>query len=451
MNPAALRFSKRALDRRVRRCGVPALRTFASLMILSAAACRRDGVAVRGTGGEGATGGAGGGGQDGGEGGAGTEAGMEAGGDGGGSAGGGGAGGGGSAGGGGAGGGGSAGGGGGADAAVDLGRDAAASDAAIDGGPAMATLRSAAQHTGRLIGAAIGASHLSEAAYATAAAAAFDFVTPENEMKWDATEPTQNVFAFEGGDAIASFAQQNGMKVKGHTLVWHSQLPVWVSSITDATTLHAAMINHVTQVASHYRGQVIAWDVVNEAVADDGQSLRNSIFYQYLGAGYIDDAFRAARAADPGALLFYNDYGAEGAGAKSDYVYNMVKGMLARGVPLNGVGLQMHTGPADTSPSAVQVAANMQRLEALGLNVVISEMDVQICGSNIDTQKMRFHDLVSVCVTEPLCLAVTAWGVSDKYSWLNGMTCATPQPLLLDDNYGPKPAYAGVLDALLGH
>ena len=269
-------------------------------------------------------------------------------------------------------------------------------------------------------------------------------------MKWDATEPTQNVFTFGGGDAIASFAQQNGMKVKGHTLVWHSQLPDWVSAITDATALHDAMINHVTQVASHYRGQVIAWDVVNEAVADGGQSLRDSIFYQYLGAGYLDDAFKAAHAADPGALLFYNDYGAEGAGAKSDYVYNMVKGMLARGVPINGVGLQMHTGPADTSPSAAQVTANMQRLEALGLNVVISEMDVQICTSNVDTQKTRFHDIVAVCVSEPLCLAVTVWGVSDKYSWLNGGSCATPQPLLFDDNYSPKPAYAGALDAFLG-
>ncbi len=311
-------------------------------------------------------------------------------------------------------------------------------------------LKAAAAKTGRLIGAAIGASHLSDVAYAATAAASFDFVTPENEMKWDATEPTQNVFTFANGDAIVSFAKQNSMKVKGHTLVWHSQLPAWVSGITDATALHDAMINHVTQVASYYRGKVIAWDVVNEAVADGGQSLRASIFYQYLGAGYIDDAFNAAHAADPGALLFYNDYGAEGAGAKADYVYNMVKGMLARGVPINGVGLQMHTGPVDTSPSAAQVTANMQRLEALGLNVVISEMDVQICTSNVDLQRSRFHDIVAVCGTEPLCLAVTVWGVSDKYSWLNGATCATPQPLLFDDNYGPKPAYAGVLDAFLG-
>jgi endo-1,4-beta-xylanase len=327
--------------------------------------------------------------------------------------------------------------------------DAAASDGSIDTGLATA-LKAAAAKTGRLIGAAIGAAHLSDAAYAATAAGAFDFVTPENEMKWDATEPTQGVFVFGGGDAITSFAQQNGMKVKGHTLVWHSQLPDWVSGLTDATALHDAMINHVTQVASHFRGKVIAWDVVNEAVADGGLSLRDSIFYQYLGPRYLDDAFNAAHAADPGALLLYNDYGAEGVGAKSDYVYNMVKGMLARGVPINGVGLQMHTGSADVSPSAAQVTANMQRLEALGLNVVISEMDVQICTSNVATQRSRFHDIVAVCGAEPLCLAVTVWGVSDKYSWLNGATCATPQPLLFDDSYGPKPAYAGVLDAFLG-
>jgi endo-1,4-beta-xylanase len=457
MNPAALRFSKRALDRRVRLSHAPALRTFASLMILSAAACRRDGAVVGGTGGAaGATGGTGGGGLDGGSDEAATEAGLDAGRDGdgadGGSAGssGGSAGSsGGSAGRSGGSGASGAGGAGNADAAVDLRVDAAASDGSADRGSAMATLKSAAARSGRLIGAALGASHLSEAAYA-ATAAAFDFVTPENEMKWDATEPTQNVFTFGGGDAITSFARQNGMKVKGHTLVWHSQLPTWVSGITDPAALHDAMINHVTQVASHYRGQVMAWDVVNEAVADGGQSLRGTIFYQHLGAGYIDDAFNAAHAADPGALLFYNDYGAEGGGAKSDYVYTMVKGMLARGVPINGVGLQMHTGAADTSPSAVQLTFNIQRLEALGLNVVISEMDVQICTGSVDTQKIRFHDIVAVCVAEPLCLGVTAWGVSDKYSWLNGGSCATPQPLLFDDNYDPKPAYAGVLDAFLG-
>jgi endo-1,4-beta-xylanase len=324
-----------------------------------------------------------------------------------------------------------------------------AGDGSIDVGPALVTLRSVAGARGRLIGAALGASHLAEADYAATAAREFDFVTPENEMKWNATEPTQNTFSFSGGDAIVDFAQHHGMKVKGHTLVWHSQLPAWVPNITDANDLHNAMINHITQVVSHYRGQVIAWDVVNEAVADGGAGLRADIFYNLLGAGYIDDAFRAAQAADPGALLVYNDYGAEGSGGKSDYVYSMVKGMLARGVPINAVGLQMHTGTAD-SPSAAAVAANMQRLALLGLNVFVSEMDVQTCTGDSNHQSTRFHDIAADCAQAPLCLGVTVWGVPDKYSWLNGMTCATPRPLLFDDSYVPKPAYTGVLNAFLG-
>jgi endo-1,4-beta-xylanase len=286
-------------------------------------------------------------------------------------------------------------------------------------------------------------------AYAAAAAAAFNFATPENEMKWDATEPTRNVFNFAGGDAVVAFAAGNGMQVKGHNLVWHSQLPSWVPVIQDPTDLHNAMINHVTQVAWHFRGRVIAWDVVNEAVADSG-ALRNSIFLQLLGPSYIDDAFNAAHAADPDAHLYYNDYGAEGMNAKSNAVYNLVLGMLERGVPIHGVGLEMHTGPADTSPSADEVAANMQRLGELGLEIVISEMDVQICTSDVDTQSARFHDIVADCVAAPTCTAVTVWGVPDKYSWRNGQTCATPRPLLFDDNYAPKPAYTGLLDAFSG-
>jgi endo-1,4-beta-xylanase len=444
MSPIPFVIGKRSFERRRRHTSTAAWRALASVMILGAAACRRDGADVSGTGGNaGATGpgGVGGGGLDGAGGfaGVGGDSGNA-----------GGAGEGGSAGvaaGSGGGSGGVAGTGNSVEAGVDAGAGGGGGSVAIAPGTA---LKDAAAKVGRLVGAAIGAPHLSDAAFAATAAADFNFVTPENEMKWDATEPSQNTFTFAAGDAIVAFAQHNGMQVKGHTLVWHAQLPAWVSNLGDATALHTAMINHITQVASHFRGQVVAWDVVNEAVADNGQALRNTVFNQYLGAGYIDDAFNAARAADPGALLFYNDYGAEGGGAKSDYIYSMVKGMLARGVPINGVGLQMHTGPAD-SPSAAQVAGNMQRLAALGLNVVISEMDVQLCTTgDLSTQSTRFHDIVADCVAQPLCLAVTVWGVPDKYSWLNGVNCATPHPLLFDDNYVPKPAHMGVWNAFNG-
>jgi endo-1,4-beta-xylanase len=332
--------------------------------------------------------------------------------------------------------------------AVDAGTDAR--DGAVEVQPPPPALKSVAARTGRMIGAALSASHLSDLFYANTAASHLSSATPENEMKWDATEPTRNVFTFERGDAIVAFAAEHGMQVRGHTLVWHSQLPSWVSSIQDATDMRAAMINHITQVALHYRGKVVAWDVVNEAVADGGQALRTTPFSQWIGARYIDDAFIAARAADPDARLYYNDYGAEGRNAKSDFVYNMVQGMLARGVPINGVGLQMHTGSTDASPSAADLAFNMQRLAALGLEVVISEMDVQICASDLDTQSSRFHDIVARCVAQPACKAVTVWGVPDRYSWRNGQSCAAPRPLLFDDDYIAKPAYAGVVDAFLG-
>ncbi len=311
-------------------------------------------------------------------------------------------------------------------------------------------LRQFAGYTGRWIGAALGASHLAESDYAATAAAQFNFATPENEMKWAVTEPAQNQFNFAPGDAIVAFARQNHIQVKGHTLVWHQQLPSWVSAITDATTLRNAMINHIFAEVVHYSGQVVGWDVVNEAVDDGGASLRSTIFSQLLGPTFLDDAFNAAHSADPNARLYYNDYGAEGAGAKSDYVYNLVKGMLSRGVPINGVGLQMHVGPADASPSAAQLASNMQRLAALGLDVLITEMDVQICTSDLNTQSTRYHDIVAACAAQPACKGVTVWGVGDKYSWLNGQMCASPLPLLFDINYNPKPAYMGVMNALLG-
>ena len=326
---------------------------------------------------------------------------------------------------------------------------AGASGAAGTGDAGVGTLRAAAERTGRLIGAALAAQRLSESGYANAAKE-FNYVTPENEMKWDATEPVRGQFQFANADAIVDFAMQNGMKVKGHALVWHSQLPAWVSALTSASDVRAVMVNHIQNVVTHFGAKVVGWDVVNEAWNDDGASLRNSVFRQYLGDGYIDEAFQAARAADPNAKLYYNDYSAEGNSTKANAVYTMVQGMKMRGVPIDGVGMQMHVGPTNSAPSTAQFIANMQRIAALGLDVLISEMDVGICTSDVDTQRTRFHDIVAACVAEPRCKAVTVWGVTDKYSWLNGRMCASARGLLFDDNYGKKPAYSGVMDALLG-
>jgi endo-1,4-beta-xylanase len=176
-----------------------------------------------------------------------------------------------------------------------------------------------------------------------------------------------------------------------------------------------------------------------------------------LGASYIDDAFKAARAADSTAKLFYNDYATDGLSAKANSVYTMVKDLKQRGIPIDGVGLQMHWRSVGSTLTAAEVIENMQRLIDLGLEVVISEMDVQLCkGGTLSDQQTRFYDIVKACMTLPKCTAVTFWGITDKYSWLNSRTdlgCTaseTPRPLLWDDNYGKKLAYTGVMDALLG-
>jgi GH35 family endo-1,4-beta-xylanase len=184
-------------------------------------------------------------------------------------------------------------------------------------------------------------------------------------------------------------------------------------------------------------------------VADDGSGLRDTVFLQKLGPDYIAEAFRLARKADPKALLIYNDYAGEGLGAKSDRIYELVAGLRRSGVPIDGVGLQMHV-EAGGYPSTSELASNIARLAELGLLVNISEMDVRIrsAGGSLAVQRGRYHDIVGACVAAPRCHAVTFWGFTDKYSWIDGAFGAD-DPLLFDETYHAKPAFFGVEDAFL--
>jgi len=318
--------------------------------------------------------------------------------------------------------------------------------------PEPTTLRDAADRTGRVIGVAVQARLLNDAAY-TNAAREFGSITAENEMKWQSVEPRPNQFNFTAADRIVAFAEQNDMRVRGHTLVWHAQLPAWVSQLTTPEAVRSAMLNHIQTVVSRYRGRVFAWDVVNEAWQDGAAALRTSVFQQQLGDRFIDEAFIAARAADPDAKLFYNDYGTEGTNRKANSVFTMVEGMLARGVPIDGVGMQMHVSLAG-APSVEQFASNMQRLVALGLEVNISELDVTACGAGtlderLQAQAQRAHGLVQACVNQPGCDFITVWGVADQYSWRRN-DCDEALPLLFTTAYEKKPIYTSVFDALMG-
>jgi endo-1,4-beta-xylanase len=312
-------------------------------------------------------------------------------------------------------------------------------------------LREAAAAAGKLIGTAVQSSLLSDSRYTSVFSRHFNCVTAEYEMKWDPIEVTQGLENFSGGDAIIAYAESQGMKVKGHALIWHGGLPGWVNGLS-ASALRTTFENHIRSVAGHFRGRVLAWDVVNEAVTDDGSGLRDTVFRQRLGDGYIADAFRLARQADPQALLFYNDYAGEGLNAKSNRIYDLLRSLLAEGVPIDGVGLQMHINGA-SPPSTANIAANMRRLADLGLLVNISEMDVRIrdvpgtTQAKLDVQKSVYNSIVAVCVAEPRCHAVTFWGFTDAHSWIDRQFGAD-DPLLFDESYLPKPAFFGVLDAL---
>ncbi|GAA3508602.1 endo-1,4-beta-xylanase [Actinomadura keratinilytica] len=307
---------------------------------------------------------------------------------------------------------------------------------------AASTLGEAAAQTGRYFGAAVAANHLGESQYVTVLDREFTSVTPENEMKWDATEPSRGSFNFGNADRIVNHAQSRGMKIRGHTLVWHSQLPGWVSGLPSANDVRSAMNNHINQVMGHYRGKIHSWDVVNEAFEDGGSGARRqSVFQQRLGDGYIEEAFRTARAADPNAKLCYNDYNIDDANAaKTRAVYNMVRDFKARGVPIDCVGLQSHFNAQSPVPSNYQ--QNIEQFAALGVDVQITELDIEGSGS---AQADNYRRVVQACLAVSRCTGITVWGIPDHYSWR-----ASGTPLLFDSNYNKKPAYNAVLAALNG-
>jgi endo-1,4-beta-xylanase len=321
--------------------------------------------------------------------------------------------------------------------------------------PGTVTLRSLADDAGILIGASAQSIPLAgEPPYADTLAREFNHLSPDYELIWGNIHPALCGWNFDPVDAIVDFAAANGLRVQGTPLVWYAYLPDYVSILTPAG-LRAALEDHVRTVVGRYRGRVASWVVVNEAVQDFGPP-RPSVFLDRLGPGYIGDAFRWAHEADPDALLFYNDYRADGLNAKSDAIYGLVQGLLQDGVPIHGVGLQMHLGGAFGSLPAT-VRENMQRFVDLGLLVQVTEMDFQVGGlpgtldERLAVQRGVYHDVVADCLAVAGCRGVTAWGFTDKYTWIDQFFGPGNYPLLFDAFYQPKPSYFGVQDALAGH
>lgn len=316
------------------------------------------------------------------------------------------------------------------------------------------TLRSLAQARHIWVGTAVAVHPLdNDPSYAQLLRKEFNILTPENDMKFEVVHPEPDRYDFSGADEIVAFARQNGMLVRGHTLVWDNQLPEWVVNGTFSRSEWLSLLqNHIYMVAGHFRGKVAAWDVVNEALDDQG-GLRDTIWLRAIGPEYIALAFRWAHEADPDALLFYNENGAEGLNRKSQAVYALVKGLREAGVPVHGVGFQMHTwlgGP----PPKEELLANMERLGELGLQVQITEMDVRIQYSQqalterLALQAEEYRTVFGACLDAPNCTAFLTWGATDRYSWIPYVTGKPDAPLLFDEAGVPKAAYYSLVELM---
>ncbi|NYV73782.1 endo-1,4-beta-xylanase [Streptomyces sp. UH6] len=300
---------------------------------------------------------------------------------------------------------------------------------------AESTLGAAAAQSGRYFGTAIASGRLGDSTYTSIANREFNSVTAENEMKIDATEPQRGQFNFTSADRVYNWAVQNGKQVRGHTLAWHSQQPGWMQSLSGSA-LRQAMNDHINGVMSHYKGKITQWDVVNEAFADGSSGARRDSNLQRTGNDWIEVAFRTARAADPAAKLCYNDYNVENwTWAKTQAMYNMVKDFKQRGVPIDCVGFQSHFNSG--SPYNSNFRTTLQNFAALGVDVAVTELDIQGASST------TYAAVVNDCLAVPRCLGITVWGVRDSDSWRSGDT-----PLLFNNDGSKKAAYTSVLNAL---
>lgn len=327
------------------------------------------------------------------------------------------------------------------------------------------TLRQAADRAGILIGAGVQPSQFSEAAYSETLSREFNMIEPGDSMKWWVLRRDQNAFDFRDGDAVVRYANAHGMKVRGHCLVWDHNNPDWLAHGRFTPEQMSQMLrDHISTVMKHFAGQVFAWDVVNEALDENGQP-KNSPWFNQPGIGladknteYIAQAFRWAHEADPHALLFYNEAEGEGMNHKSDAIYALLKAFRHRGVPIDGVGLQMHISQLDFDTNAV--AANIARLTSLGLQVHITELDVslpidptgQAAESDLRKQADIYRGVVRACLQNPGCNAIQTWGFTDKYSWIGWHTHGTRGSALpFDRAYRPKPAYEAMLQEIDAH
>jgi GH35 family endo-1,4-beta-xylanase len=287
---------------------------------------------------------------------------------------------------------------------------------------------------------AINPTYLEDPVFAAVLAEQFNSLHPENEMKWSLINPAQGHYNWDTIDRLVEFAKDHDMLVKGHGLISSCCNPDFVLNITDPTALRAAMTTHFEAIMHRYEGKIDRWDVVTEALKTQGGGLQVNDFYKRLGPGYINDAFRIARAASPNAKLYINENLVESLPGKRQELQDLVSGLVTDGVPIDGVALQMHVTQVAPVPGVI---TDMVRFyKALGLQVEIAEMDVHTLNDTLTTQ---IYGAVMKEALEAGITDINFWGFTDKhaYTWLPGA-----KPLMFDENYKPKGAFFATHSAL---
>lgn len=319
----------------------------------------------------------------------------------------------------------------------------------------------AAKFPGLRIGTAVNPSILtgSDVAYANTLRLHYSLPSPENALKWGTLRPDGYSYAWSDADTIAGFARAAGQPVRGHTLVWHNSLPAWLTGGGfTPDQIRDLLFHHIDTVAGRYRGTAMSWDVVNEAFNDNG-TVRTNFWYNQPGIGYptngtryIEEAFKRTHTADPGAKLIYNDYSAETSNAKSDALYAMAQDFLNRGVPINGIGFQMHISSIDYT----SMRTNFKRFNDLSLDLHITEMDVKIpvdtngvaTQADLNSQADIYFNVLGVALGQPRFTVFQTWGFTDNYSWIPSSYPGYGAALPFDTNYQKKPAYWAIWNAL---
>jgi len=286
----------------------------------------------------------------------------------------------------------------------------------------------------------------------------FSMVTPANSMKMNLIQPVQGTFDFTDTDALFAWTRANNLEFRGHPLVWHTQAPGWLTSATTLTRdeMIAIMYAHIDALMGHFNPKLPYWDVVNEAIdVSTADGFRSTIWHDRIGADFMDLAFIRARAADPTAKLFYNDYNIEQKGnPKADKVFEVIKDMKARGIPIDGVGLQGHYyvepdgSTASGVPDMQAIRDNMARFAEIGVEVQITESDFRI-GKPLDATKSKlqdtfYADLLQACIDATTCSHFTLWGLSDLDSWVPSTFPEYDYAHIFDSKLMPKSAYAAM-------